>query len=66
MAIEDAIDPVEESAVVRKHAGARTQAPGLGPWPNVDVVIHLQVADTQVVHKEVDHLVEVLPGAGRG
>ena len=57
--IKDPVHPVKESPVVSQHPYAGADVPGLGPWPDIDVVVHLEIPDAQVSCEEVDYLVEM-------
>ena len=59
VAIEDPVHPVKECPVVRQQPNAGADVPGLGPRPDTDVVVHLEIPDAQIPYEEVDHLVEV-------
>ena len=59
MPVEDGVEPVEQCPVVPEQPDSFTHAAGVGPRPDVEVVIELQVTDPEVGDQEVDHLIEV-------
>ena len=48
MAVEDAVDPGEERAVVLEHADARGKAADVRAGCDVDVVVHLEIANPKL------------------
>ncbi len=63
MPVEEGVNPLEERPVVSQQPDAGSDRGPIGPWPDVYVVVHLQVPDAEVLDKRTDDFVEMLPGA---